>query len=471
MNDMDDNTKNDDIGYVEDVTRQENLVSQDAVQEKHINKSRKSKFKIIYIFFAVLLVLSLLLASWYMLNKGDGTKDASSDQTTKSSEKNETIEKIGNIPKTLFQMTQSREGIALGYVEKEPNHESSLLRNLFIGRASAHQDEYDTVLFFKDSEGAISMLNTVTKEISKIVDEKGSSLVFSSVGQKLAYIKDDGCSVSLFDFDLSESNTILNGSVTFQDTINDEIEDEEICFSPISWSPNGNKLLLKGVYSVNNQEAGLMSINRLYIYDIETKAVEKLLLSEDDNSNGTYAYWLDDVTILSSQEKRDTAFVAPTEELVTINIKDTTHIVTKFDADIALGTVQVIGNVFYAYSESNTSLVMGSCSEPSKISSLGAISGGGTFLVTSKGSSYELFTIDGTAGEENSFTLNKTVVSTGERVELHKPEGYSAYMLGWGSSYDEIIYMNVPSGKNEIHQYSISSDVDTLMVDDLSFIQ
>lgn len=79
----------------------------------------------------------------------------------------------------------------------------------------------------------------------------------------------------------------------------------------------------------------------------------------------------------------------------------------------------------------------------------------------------DVILMSGQAGIENSFQLLDLPLKGGEVEELYRPGGFSAYMLGWGNNFDQIIYMAVLSGKSEIQQYTISTGENVTLVPDL----
>ena len=69
-----------------------------------------------------------------------------------------------------------------------------------------------------------------------------------------------------------------------------------VCYTPIAWSPDGSKLAIGGSYSLNNSEIGLVSFTDIYIYDVNTKKIEKYDPPKPYNTTRHF-FWADDAHI------------------------------------------------------------------------------------------------------------------------------------------------------------------------------
>ena len=156
-----------------------------------------------------------------------------------------------------------------------------------------------------------------------------------------------------------------------------------------------------------------------------------------------------------------------------MNIADKSASPLILQSSVKLDQVQAVGGLFYAFSETQSAFMAaptidGTFSEVVKTNGKS-----GTFLLKADETNNlsDLIMLNGQPGAENNFKLLDFKIGSGEMTELYSPPGFSAYMLGWGQNFDEVIYMAVLSGKSEIQQYSISSGKYETLVADLPLIQ
>jgi hypothetical protein len=387
----------------------------------------------------------------------------SSLNSSSQSSKTSTATATGISP-ALFKSSQAAQGIAVGYVEAK---QVAMRSNPFMGQAYAATNPYEASIFYDNSTSSgnqIFGLTVDSKATAQVTtDQSGASdPVFSSVSQKLAYAQ-GGCSVAIKGIDDNTATTIKVGSQS------------STCYEPSAWSPDGKYLAYVGETETNSTSLGLVDIGSLYIYDLATNSTTMITTPSNFNSVGGYAdvFWQDptDIAVHFVDYGQDASVLK--EQVVSINITTqvSTNVVTPANVDYS--SVQLVGNTMYAIDTQPQELLAGLETD----GNLQAITGSDDFesylLKTNNDNSAvtDIYGLSGQPGQQSTFSLEHLSPAGGEATKLYAPSGFSAYMLGWGQSYDDIIYMDVVSGQTEIHQYTISDNTDQTLVSNLPLTQ
>lgn len=324
--------------------------------------------------------------------------------------------------------------------------------------------DYDPIVFYSKDQNIYS-LNTASKGSQQITQDTGSEPVFSSITQQLAYQKT--CSVYSTPLpQSSDEHTLIIEGVDYQGS--GTFSKDVVCYKPVAWSPDGTKLAMSGMYSLNDPSLGLVSFNDIYIYDQKTKDIEKFSPPEPYNTTRHF-FWTDN-THLAAQYIQSGQYASTIKEdpfIVTTTSQSITPLTLR--ESLKLDAIQNVGGQFYTFDSSNTSLLASQTIDGDFKEVVKTQGNSGTFLLKADSSNAlsDVLLLSGQAGLENSFKLLDFKTATSEMTELYNPNAFSAYMLGWGKDFDEVIYMAVLSGKSEVQQYTISTNKNETLVPDL----
>ena len=365
-----------------------------------------------------------------------------------------------NIPTKLLQNGQPMQGVAIGYLVGK---QVATRTNPFEGQAYAASNNYQAAVFYDSSDGQISDVNVVTKATAKVTDDSSGATtpVFSSIDQKLAYTEND-CSVAVMSVPTGVPTVIQKG------------DKSSTCYGPVAWSPDGKYLAYTGGTETQNQSLGLVNLVKLYIYDESTNTTSVLDTPSGFNSVGASdVYWQDATHIAVHYVDYGFAASIQSEKLTSVDVTNQQGSDLPTLHNLNYQSIQIVGNEMYATASFPGGLLYG----PVNASSLQQVAGTdntNTFLLQTDSSNSKVNSIYMTAGNpgtENSFKINQLNPNSGQIKQLYAPQDISTAMLGFGQSYDEIIYMEILSNKCEIHQYTISTDTDQVLVPNLPLIQ
>jgi hypothetical protein len=423
----------------------------------------------------ILLIVAIILtavAVFFVLKSKSTTPKASSasTSTTKPTTTNtpkasrSTSAPTTGIANALLKSSQASQGVAIGYV-KTP--QVSMQSNPFMGHASAATSSYNTTVFYDNTTSTGSQilgLNVDSKAVVQLTnDQSGASdPVFSSVSQKLAYAQ-GGCSAAIKDLGADTTTVIKAGNQS------------ATCYKPSAWSPDGKYLAYVGETETTIPNLGLIDIGSLFLYDLDTNSTVAVATPSGFNSVGSYSdvYWQDSSDIAAHFVNYGQYASILKEEVVSINVtsEKATDLVTPTNVDFS--SVQLVGNTMYVIDSSPKELLSGLETTASLQPVTGSDNAGSFLLKTGLDGSTvtDIYDIAGQVGQQGTFSINHVVPTGSSTTKLYSPDGFSAYMVGWGQSYNDIIYMDVVSNKTEIHQYDISNKADEILVGDLPLIQ
>lgn len=370
-----------------------------------------------------------------------------------------------NVPEFLLESSQGSNGIAVGYLKKnEPATSSSFL----IPKASAAEVEYEPIVFYSNLDNIFS-LNTVTKESKQVTETIGSNPVFSSIAQKLAFNK-ERCDVFVKDMSTNEDVLVVDGDDAFGAQGEDgsvSISSDAICYTPAAWSPDANKLAIKGTYSVNSTEMGLVGFIDMYIYDFASSSLTKIKPPEGFNTSQEFR-WLNNEKVLVKYAEFGAFASLIKEQITETSIEDNSHSPANLSNAFSIDSMRSVGKTLVAVSEGK--LLVSDTGAVADLKSVLAVNSIGNYLikVAEDGETVDsLYTLDGQPGSQGSFKIQEVNIDEARTIDLYNTDGFSAYMLGWGLNFDEIIYMAVLSGESEVHQYKISTNTNEVLVPDL----
>lgn len=369
---------------------------------------------------------------------------------------------VENVPKYLLENDQSSMGVAVGYLKV---NRQTTTGNWLIGRVHAEAETaYKSGVFYKKND-QIYVLDVATKKSEQLTMGQyvASDPVFASVSQRLAFSQ-GSCTVSAKDLTTKTEVVVKEGQSSGQ------------CYKPVAWSPDGNKLAFVGIESKNSPDLGLVGFGTLYIYDFVLRSLTKYDAPTGYNSVKAYSAvaWKDNAEVIVSYVQWGKFASILKEQMVKIDVvsKATSEINTGVKFDLA--SLRTIGAREFAIGESPRQMLSGPTDGSNQFAPIDGGQDVGTYLlkVNSEGTAAtDVYMLNGSAGSQDSFRLYVLPASGGQKAELYTPSDFSAYALGWGLSYDELIYMAVLSGKSEIHQYDISIKKDQVLVSDLPLIQ
>lgn len=420
----------------------------------------KSKPPVTAIVIGLLLVVAGVSATGYYLVLGRTSQyspePVSSNAPTASSAQ-----------EYLLQSNQSSRGVSVGYIKMQKPTSKG---NLFVGHAYAESTDYHTGVFYITLDSRIHLLDTVTKVTTAVTTNGSSAPVFSSISQSLAFKKE--CTVYAKKLG-EDTETVIKEGVRYTTPT----DTASICYAPSAWSPDGKRLAIIGT-SLADAKLGLVTLSKLYVYSIESKVLEAYDPPASFNTVYGGIRWLgnDSIAVNSAEFGEFAKVLKQKPYKVRLSDKTYTELGDNFNYDFS--TAQVVGNEVYARTTNGTgegpvALVSGPI-DGGDLNKVAGSDDAGTFLVQTNSDATQatnIYMLNGSAGSENSFNLIKLPAAGGTATTLFSPKGYSAYMLGWGQDFDQIIYMAVPSGKSEIRQYTVSTQADIALVSDLPLIQ
>lgn len=447
------------------------LDTQETVQELEqptsaapIIETMKSRKKAAIFTISIVALAILGLVGYLVLFSTDQTSDTAVQQPM-NNEAPSAVVSNSNVPEFLLESSQGSNGIAVGYLKK---NEPATSRSFLVPKASAAEVEYEPIVFYSNLDNIFS-LNTVTKESKQVTDTIGSNPVFSSIAQKLAFNK-ERCDVFVKDMSTNEDVLVVDGDDAFGAQGEDgsvSISSDAICYTPAAWSPDANKLAIKGTYSVNSTEMGLVGFIDMYIYDFASFSLTKIEPPEGFNTSQEFR-WLNNEKVLVKYAEFG-AFASLIKEQITETVvEDNSHNPTNLSSTLSLENMRTVGKTSVAVSEGM--LLQSDTGAIADFKPILAVNILGNYLIkgNATGDAIDsLYTLDGMPGSQGSFKIQEVKINETRTIDLYSPDGFSAYLLGWGLNYDEIIYMAVLSGKSEVHQYTISTGTNEVLVPDL----
>lgn len=350
------------------------------------------------------------------------------------------------------------QGIAVGYVPKKVAQGEGGW-SLTPRAAAAEAAAYEPVVFYtKDSN--VYMLNAATKASSQLTNDGGEYPVFSSVAQQLAFTK--SCEVYTKALG-SESESVIELPAS-----------EGVCYQPIAWSPDGTKLALGALRSTNSAELGLVTLKDVYLYDTASHTGEKIDIPQPFNTVAGLV-WVDSSHLIVEHQQLGQFAKVLSSQLSTVDISGDTPETALLQTNnaIYLQSLQSIESSYFALdSELSGTLLAGIVdSNSASFEALQGASAVSSYLLKPGASAEgEVFYLSGQAGTENSYGMYTLPTAGGTATRVHDVSGLSAYVLGWGASYDSVIYMAC-STTCDIHLYDIESQQDEVIVPGLPLIQ
>lgn len=367
------------------------------------------------------------------------------------------------IPSRPFQNGQTSKGTSIGYVKVDDG--VSKKSSFFYGRAHAATNKYEPVLFYSKNDQIFS-LNTITRATLEVTPAgaTASNPVFSSPLQMLAY-RFGPCSIVIKDISSNTEEVVQQGS------------SDGTCYTPAAWSPDGTYLAYTGTSSTSS-ELGLVSFTNLYIYTVASKTSAVVTMPTGYNSlaGADGLLWQDDKSLLGHYVKRGQYAATLKEAFFVHNLTTKASVEYPSPTNAYLGSGQLINDTLYLVSNDQpgyNKLLSGSVTD-GKYLPVDGSDGTGSFLLETNDSSStpsNIYVMTGVIGSENSLGISRLTTKNDQKTNLYNPKGFSAYMLGWGKDYDQIIYMAILSGKAEIQQYTISQDKNEVLVADLPMSQ
>ncbi len=440
-----------------------------------VGQTRRSQKRLFIILTCVIVAGAIAYAAFYFTStnntgntstKNRGVPSASSPLHKPSGKTNSS--QLSNYyvpPAPLLQNGRSEKGVAIGYVVGRK--QISIKSNLFDPEVYADSLNYQTAVFYDNQVSGIDQvfdLNLATNTTTQLTDGtlSANQPVFSSIDQELAYAQNE-CSVAIMSIASGTPTVIQNGSKS------------TTCYKPTAWSPDGHYLAYVGNTEISSPTLGLIGFSKLYIYNVNTKSSTPISAPTGFNSVGGYndVYWQDSTHIAADYVDYGQMATILNQQLVLVDVSNqqTTNLPTVQNLDYS--SVQLAGNNMYAISTQPDEIVTG-IDTGSALQPLAGSADAGSFLLQTdpSGSMVNgIYDLAGQAGTQGSWTLNRLIPVSGQRTQLYNIKGISAYMLGFGKSYDNIIYMDVMSGEDEIHQYTISTNSDQTLITNLPLVQ
>lgn len=423
---------------------------------------------------AVLVALLLLVAIFVWYEKATAPP---AEKVTKDMFSTTISGSTAGVPNRLLQTSRYSHGVGVGYLLHKPTA-ASAQRSGLVGHASAAELSYSPAIFYtkQASDGTqVFALDTATKETKQLTHAQAGAThpVFASLLQRLAYAK-ASCSVAVLDMYANTDTVIQEGSQDVTAVVPQEGYKSPVCYTPAGWSPDASYLAVVGTYSTHTKDLGLVSFSDLYLYDYGTKKLAKVATPAGFNSlaSADDVFWQTNITLAAHYVQRGQYAATVKEDLAFVDASTTTAKPVNIQTKLDLTSVQAIGKTMYVRGTDNK-LYAGTLAT-GELQAIAGSDATGTFLLkteTDKDTVTNILSLDGQPGMQDNFQLKSLPVSGGAKTVLYTPTSLSAYLLGWGATYDDVVYMDVLSMKSEIHSYNLTTKTDTVLLKDLPLIQ
>lgn len=427
-----------------------------SISNKMPPKTRRFTKKLIIIPVVILAVIAG--TTTFFVTKND-TKGGSQKTISSSSQPTQS-----NVPVRLLQQSKNTSGVALGYVKTSKKSTSSN-SSPFFKKVLADTINYTPTIFYtseNNSAKQIMALDTVTKETRSLTSAgaiSASDPVFSSISQKLAYARSGKTELNVLNLDDNKETIIEPAKGSIQ-------------YTPIAWSPDGTKLAYIAIdQEMNTPNWGLA---KLYIYQ-EGVDNQEIKAPEGFNSVNSFAdvIWSDTNTITGRYIDKGDFGKTLKEQLFNVDVISYKLSTTNSPITGPLTSVQTASDLDYFINSDPIILKKVSTTNKTDSSSIIGTEQLGSYLLrfNEQDELSDIIYILGEPGSENSMTINSLTAKETQKSVLLTPPGISSYLLGWGTSYDELIYMVITHNTSEIHSLDLTSNTDALIVGDLPMIQ
>lgn len=364
------------------------------------------------------------------------------------------------IPNYLYQSSQTSQGAAVGYLKiKQTSYQPHGLLGSAI--ASADSPNYQTAIFYPKSDG-IYAYGKYTNSNSKVAN--GTTPVFSSILQKLATSLD--CTISMHDFTDNSDTVVATPSIAGTQTGAE-------CYRPVEWSPDGKSLLFTSNKPVSNSDIGLVTFSIPYIYDVASSKSTAITIPDGLNSLQGNGHWQDAQSIVFSYVLWGYHASIMTSETVTYSLVSKQYTKLATPDGINVSSIQTASKALYILSTSRTILYSGSGLESNSLKPVSGLSTDaiGSYLleINDEGTVSHLITAQGQFGIQGGVKFYDLNTASNTQKLFFTPDSYSSNLIGWGQSYDQLIYNKFISSKssNQIRLHTLSSGQDDLLVDDV----
>lgn len=411
----------------------------------------------------LVLITGLAGAFWYVTQ---GSKDTKNPAASASPQTKGAFAKYqANVPDWLLENNRGDANVTLGYLKSAKKTSS---RGGLVPSAAAADADFASVMMYKansQSDGPqIFSYNSADGSTTQLTKQAGgaSAPVFASVTQNLAY--------------KMSPNTFDNGGITVKNltTAAETVvvaSRANVSNVPIAWSPDGTML----AYGSTNNDTTLPDWNmlKLNIYT-SGKPVVEVPAPAGFNSLSSYfdVVWLNNSQLQVRFIKKIALGNTEKSQTFTVEVKDQTAIASDTVLEGELSEFQTIGETLYFLGQKPAALKAVKLAPQAVVQVVPGTEGAKTFALrlNEQGELSGLLYTTGEAGTLGAVKLFSADADGSNPAEVMTFSGYGGGVIGWGQSYDELVYILVLSGKREVHVYNLKTKTDKVILTNLPLV-